>query len=357
MPDKNKHSSFTKYIVAAVAAVLVLGVTVTAVMIKSHRKANIVIQKSSSDVSEQSDTSFSDAGSEKKKAENEASENEKSENEASDKRKMSEKKAEPTEDDSDSKSSHKQHTTKESHERRTASVTTAVDFPIDINLATEEQLCAINGVGPSTAKSIIDYRKSLGKYGYLEQLMDIEGIGEKTFQKLKQYLYVSEKDRVTTTQSVTTTSAVRTEISKTETSSTSAEKSKTAATERSTTKAVTDTATAQRQTDAPKTTMVHSSSASAQSSENSIRTSETTLPSSKTSSQSSETSVTKPERLNINEAETEDFALFFDISEEKAQKITDIREKIHGFINPLQILLAGVVSENQLKAVIDRLDV
>jgi hypothetical protein len=34
-----------------------------------------------------------------------------------------------------------------------------------------------------------------------------------------------------------------------------------------------------------------------------------------------------------------------------------MREKIHGFTNPLQILLAGVVSENQLKAVIDRLDV
>ena len=137
----------------------------------------------------------------------------------------------------------------------------------------------------------------------------------------------------------------------------SAEKRTTAATERTTTKAVTASTTEQKQSSTQKPTSVQRSATSAQSSETSVRTGETTLPSSEASSQSSETSVTKPERLNINDAETEDFALFFDISEEKAQKITDIREKIHGFINPLQILLAGVVSENQLKAVIDRLDV
>ena len=100
MPDKNKHSSFTKYIVAAVAAVLVIGVTVTAVMIRSHRKGNIVIQKTDSDVSEQRAQAFQTPDP-KKKAENEALKTKSLKTKTSDKRKCREK-AEPTEADSDS---------------------------------------------------------------------------------------------------------------------------------------------------------------------------------------------------------------------------------------------------------------
>jgi competence ComEA-like helix-hairpin-helix protein len=71
-----------------------------------------------------------------------------------------------------------------------------IEFPLDINLATAEELCAINGIGESTALKIIVYRDSVGKIGSLDELVEIDGIGEKTVDMLREYLYVDEKDSV-----------------------------------------------------------------------------------------------------------------------------------------------------------------
>lgn len=61
---------------------------------------------------------------------------------------------------------------------------------ININNATELELQAIPGVGPSTAKKIIEYRELNGRYKNIEDLMNVSGIGEKTFEKLKEYITV-----------------------------------------------------------------------------------------------------------------------------------------------------------------------
>lgn len=56
---------------------------------------------------------------------------------------------------------------------------------ININQATAEELQKISGIGPSKAKSIIDYRNKIGRFTDLEQLLEVSGIGEKTLEKIK----------------------------------------------------------------------------------------------------------------------------------------------------------------------------
>ncbi len=73
----------------------------------------------------------------------------------------------------------------------------AVKFPKDLNLITKDELMAIDGIGVKTATSIVDYRTSLGSFDNLNQLLNVDGIGDKTFDKLKKCLFVeneSDKD-------------------------------------------------------------------------------------------------------------------------------------------------------------------
>lgn len=56
---------------------------------------------------------------------------------------------------------------------------------ININTADKEQLEEIPGVGPVTAERIIDYREENGYFKSIEELKNIKGIGEKTFENMK----------------------------------------------------------------------------------------------------------------------------------------------------------------------------
>lgn len=57
---------------------------------------------------------------------------------------------------------------------------------INLNSADSAALQQINGIGPVTADKIIEYRNDKGAFTKLEQLKEISGIGEKTFEKLKE---------------------------------------------------------------------------------------------------------------------------------------------------------------------------
>jgi len=57
--------------------------------------------------------------------------------------------------------------------------------PLNLNTATAAELQALPGVGASTAKLIVEHRSKNGSFKKVEELMNIKGIGEKSFLKLK----------------------------------------------------------------------------------------------------------------------------------------------------------------------------
>ena len=61
---------------------------------------------------------------------------------------------------------------------------------ININNADASKLQEIPGVGPVTSQSIIDYRESIGRFKSIEDIKNVSGIGEKTFEKLKEHITV-----------------------------------------------------------------------------------------------------------------------------------------------------------------------
>jgi competence protein ComEA len=62
---------------------------------------------------------------------------------------------------------------------------------INLNTATQADLEKLPGVGPATAKQILDYRQKNNGFKKVEELMNIKGIGEKSFLKLKPLVTVA----------------------------------------------------------------------------------------------------------------------------------------------------------------------
>lgn len=62
--------------------------------------------------------------------------------------------------------------------------------PLDLNAATSEQLQELPGVGEVTAQRILDWRAQHGAFTAVEQLREIEGIGERRLAGLREYVVV-----------------------------------------------------------------------------------------------------------------------------------------------------------------------
>ena len=56
---------------------------------------------------------------------------------------------------------------------------------ININTATAEELTALDGIGEKTAENIIEYREKNNGFLDIEELMEVSGIGEAKFNKIK----------------------------------------------------------------------------------------------------------------------------------------------------------------------------
>ena len=63
--------------------------------------------------------------------------------------------------------------------------------PVNLNTATVDQLATIPGVGPKMAERIIDYRQKNGGFKKVEDLMNVIGIGEKNFLKMRPLVTVA----------------------------------------------------------------------------------------------------------------------------------------------------------------------
>lgn len=61
---------------------------------------------------------------------------------------------------------------------------------ININTATEEELMTLPGIGEVRARAIIAYRTQIGAFVSVEQLTDVDGIGEKTLEKIRDRITV-----------------------------------------------------------------------------------------------------------------------------------------------------------------------
>lgn len=66
------------------------------------------------------------------------------------------------------------------------------NWKININNATLDELVILPGVGPVLAQRIIDYRVENGAFQTIEDLTNVSGIGEKTYQQLADFITVEE---------------------------------------------------------------------------------------------------------------------------------------------------------------------
>ena len=63
--------------------------------------------------------------------------------------------------------------------------------PLDLNTATAEQLQQVPGIGPSTAKAIVNFRQKSGPFQRIEDLLAIKGISKARLEKMRPYLTIN----------------------------------------------------------------------------------------------------------------------------------------------------------------------
>ena len=61
---------------------------------------------------------------------------------------------------------------------------------VNINTSSLEELSTLDGIGEAKAKSIIDYRNKNGKFKKIEDIMNVSGIGEGAYNKIKNHITV-----------------------------------------------------------------------------------------------------------------------------------------------------------------------
>lgn len=63
---------------------------------------------------------------------------------------------------------------------------------ININTASADELQLLNGVGPSTANAIVQYREQNGAFASVEDLVNVKGVGEKKVAGLAEQVTVAD---------------------------------------------------------------------------------------------------------------------------------------------------------------------
>ena len=76
----------------------------------------------------------------------------------------------------------------------------AGDGQVDLNTSTAKELQQLPGIGKGLAKRIVDYRTTNGPFKNVEELIQVRGIGKKTFAKMKERLTVGDTAAVVASQ-------------------------------------------------------------------------------------------------------------------------------------------------------------
>ena len=61
---------------------------------------------------------------------------------------------------------------------------------LNLNAATEAELTTLPGIGPAKAQAILEYREQNGRFKSVDDLKNVSGIGEKTFEKLREFIEI-----------------------------------------------------------------------------------------------------------------------------------------------------------------------
>jgi competence protein ComEA len=78
-----------------------------------------------------------------------------------------------------------------SRSTKTSTASASSGAPVNLNTATAAQLESLPGIGKSTAERILEYRQKNGGFKKIEDLMNVRGIGEKSFLKMKGLITVT----------------------------------------------------------------------------------------------------------------------------------------------------------------------
>jgi competence protein ComEA len=73
---------------------------------------------------------------------------------------------------------------------RSQAAGSAVTAPVDINAASVADLEAVPGIGKALAQRIVDFRQKNGPFAKVDDLLKVQGIGEKSIEKLRPHLTV-----------------------------------------------------------------------------------------------------------------------------------------------------------------------
>ena len=65
-----------------------------------------------------------------------------------------------------------------------------IEQKVNLNTAPSWLLCALPGIGEKTAQEIISYRQSEGPFHSIEEILNVKGIGERTFENIKHKITV-----------------------------------------------------------------------------------------------------------------------------------------------------------------------
>jgi competence ComEA-like helix-hairpin-helix protein len=68
----------------------------------------------------------------------------------------------------------------------------SVALKLDVNTATVGELCALPGVGETLAERIVEHRKKRGGLRNVEQLLAVQGMGQRTLENVREFVWCSE---------------------------------------------------------------------------------------------------------------------------------------------------------------------
>ncbi len=77
---------------------------------------------------------------------------------------------------------------------------TEIEGKVNVNTATEDQIAVLPGIGPKLAAEVVNYRTNNGNFKAIEDLRKVSGVGDKKFEKIKNFVAVNGETTIKATK-------------------------------------------------------------------------------------------------------------------------------------------------------------